>query len=90
MGLTLRIATGGISHETAFAVVELLRVALPALGSAVSVVAGAVETRHGEELGALGAAIIAAVGAGLYPDLETAVGAMTRIRDRIWSMCPHR
>jgi L-xylulokinase len=36
-----------------------------------------------EELGALGAAIIAAVGAGLYPDLETAVASMTRIRARI-------
>ena len=48
----LALPQGGISHETAFAVVELLRVALPALGSAVSVVAGAVETHHGEELGA--------------------------------------
>ena len=36
-----------------------------------------------DELGALGAAIIAAVGVGLYPDLETAVAAMTSVRDRI-------
>jgi L-xylulokinase len=41
------------------------------------------ELAGAEELGALGAAIIAAVGAGLYPDLETAVAAMTRVRDRI-------
>jgi L-xylulokinase len=41
------------------------------------------EIAAAEELGALGAAIIAAVGAGLYPDLETAVASMTRVRDRI-------
>jgi len=35
------------------------------------------------ELGALGAAIVAAVGVGLYPDLETAVAAMTRVDRRI-------
>ncbi|MGA9848651.1 MAG: FGGY-family carbohydrate kinase [Roseiarcus sp.] len=41
------------------------------------------EIAEAHELGALGAAIIAAVGVGLYPDLATAVAAMTRIRDRI-------
>jgi len=41
------------------------------------------EMADANELGALGAAIIAAVGAGLYPDLETAVAAMTKVRDRI-------
>src|SRR5271165_3713906 len=41
------------------------------------------EIAEAEELGALGAAIIAAVGAGLYPDLETAVASMTRIRAHI-------
>jgi L-xylulokinase len=41
------------------------------------------EIAAADELGALGAAIIAAVGAGLYPDLETAVASMTRVRDRI-------
>ena len=41
------------------------------------------ELAAAEELGALGAAIIAAVGVGLYPDLETAVAAMTSVRDRI-------
>ena len=41
------------------------------------------ELAGAEELGALGAAIIAAVGVGLYPDLESAVAAMTSVRDRI-------
>ncbi len=35
------------------------------------------------ELGALGAAIVASVGVGLHPDLETAVAAMTRVSKRI-------
>jgi diguanylate cyclase (GGDEF)-like protein len=47
----LALPRGGISHETALAVVELLRVALPAFGAQVAVAAGAVETHHGEELG---------------------------------------
>jgi len=42
---------GGASHETALAVVELLRFALPTFGAQVAVAAGAVETHHGEELG---------------------------------------
>jgi L-xylulokinase len=41
------------------------------------------ELAAASELGALGAAIVAAVGVGLYPDLETAVAAMTRVRGRI-------
>ncbi len=41
------------------------------------------ELAEASELGALGAAIIAAVGVGLHPDLEAAVAAMTRVRDRI-------
>jgi L-xylulokinase len=41
------------------------------------------ELAAASELGALGAAIVAAVGVGLYPDLETAVAAMTRVRDRV-------
>jgi len=41
------------------------------------------ELAAAKELGALGAAIVAAVGGGLYPDLETAVAAMTRTRERI-------
>ena len=49
----LALPRGGISHETAQAVVELLKVALPALGSQTSVAAGSVETPHGEELGAV-------------------------------------
>jgi len=35
------------------------------------------------ELGALGAAMVAAVGVGLYPDLGAAVAAMTRVMRRI-------
>ena len=35
------------------------------------------------ELGALGAAIVAAVGVKLYPDLDAAVAAMTRVTSRI-------
>ena len=41
------------------------------------------ELAAASELGALGAAIVAAVGVGLYPDLESAVAAMTRVRDRV-------
>jgi len=41
------------------------------------------ELAAANELGALGAAIVAAVGAGLYPDLETAVATMTGIRERV-------
>ena len=35
------------------------------------------------ELGALGAAIVAAVGVGLYPDVDAAVAAMTRVTRRV-------
>ena len=53
----LALPRGGISDESARAVVEMLRVALPAAGTNAAVAAGAVETRHGEELGAaMGAA----------------------------------
>jgi L-xylulokinase len=38
-----------------------------------------VETSIANELGALGAAIIAATGAGLHPDLQTAVDRMARV-----------
>ena len=41
------------------------------------------ELSGANELGALGAAIIAAVGVGLYPDLDAAVAAMTRVTCRI-------
>jgi len=41
------------------------------------------ELSDANELGALGAAIIAAVGVGLYPDLDAAVAAMTRVTKRI-------
>jgi len=46
----LALPQGGVAAETAKAIVELLRVALPAFGARVSVSAGAVETRHGQEL----------------------------------------
>ncbi|MEP6872966.1 MAG: EAL domain-containing protein [Burkholderiales bacterium] len=53
----LALPRGGISDETARAVVALLQSTLPAFGAQVSVAAGAVETRHGDELGAtMGAA----------------------------------
>jgi len=42
---------GGVANETALAIVELLRLALPTFGPQVAVAAGAVETHHGEELG---------------------------------------
>jgi len=41
-----------------------------------------VETIETEEASALGAAMIAAYGAGLYPDLKSAVKAMSRIKKR--------
>ena len=41
------------------------------------------ELSDASELGALGAAIIAAVAVGLYPDLDAAVAAMTRVTNRI-------
>ena len=41
------------------------------------------ELAEANELGALGAAIIAAVGVGLHSDLDAAVAAMTRVRERI-------
>ncbi|MEI7899582.1 MAG: FGGY-family carbohydrate kinase [bacterium] len=41
-----------------------------------------VEIPDGSELGALGAAITAAVACGLYPSYETAVAAMTRVARR--------
>lgn len=41
------------------------------------------ELAAASELGALGAAIVAAVGVGLYPDLATAVAAMSHVRGRI-------
>lgn len=53
----LALPQGGVAQETAQAIVELLRVALPAFGTQVSVSAGAVETRHGEELGAVMGAV---------------------------------
>ena len=41
------------------------------------------ELSDANELGALGAAIVAAVGVGIYPDLHAAVAAMTRVARRI-------
>ena len=42
-----------------------------------------VETVAAEEAGALGCAIASAVATGAYPDLDTAIGAMTEIHDPI-------
>ncbi len=41
-----------------------------------------VQRPHTYETSGLGAAIAAAVGAGLYPDFESAVGRMVRVKDR--------
>ena len=41
------------------------------------------ELSNATELGALGAAIVAAVGVGLHPDLDAAVSAMTRVTKEI-------
>ena len=49
----LALPRGGIADETARAVTELLRLALPAFGVQVAVASGAVETRHGEDMGAV-------------------------------------
>ncbi len=42
-----------------------------------------IELSPAKELGALGAAIVASVAVGLHRDLETAVAAMTRVKERI-------
>ena len=49
----LGLPAGGVARETAQAVIELLRAALPALAAHVAVAAGAVEMRHGAELAEL-------------------------------------
>ena len=46
----LALPVGGLARETAQAVVELLRAALPAFAQGVAVAAGAVETLHGAAL----------------------------------------
>ena len=49
----LGLPAGGVARETAQTVIDLLRAALPALAAHVAVAAGAVEMRHGAELGEL-------------------------------------
>ena len=49
----LGLPRGGVARETAQAVIDLLRAALPALAAHVAVAAGAVEMRHGAELAEL-------------------------------------
>jgi sugar (pentulose or hexulose) kinase len=49
-----------------------------------------VERPHTFETSTLGAAIDAAVGLGLYPDFESAVRSMTRIRDAFEPVPEHR
>jgi L-xylulokinase len=48
-----------------------------------------VEVASGSELGALGSAICASIAAGLHPDYETAIAAMTRV-DRRFEPDPER
>ena len=52
----LALPEGGLSDETARALIDLLRAALPGFGAQASVAAGAVETRHGDEIGVVMAA----------------------------------
>ena len=60
----LVLPAGGMSHETALAVVGLLRAALPTFAGRVAVAAGAVEMRHGAALAELlGHADLALAGA---------------------------
>jgi diguanylate cyclase (GGDEF)-like protein len=49
----LGLPAGGVAYETAQALTELLRAALPALAPHVAVAAGAVEMHHGAELAQL-------------------------------------
>lgn len=49
-----------------------------------------VERPHTYETSGLGAAIAAAVGAGIYPDFATATAHMTRIRDRFLPNTAHK
>lgn len=71
----LALPEGGIAEETARALIELLRAALSGFGGPVSVAAGAVETRHGDDLGAAMAAadfaLAKAEGAGPFAVVST-------------------
>jgi diguanylate cyclase (GGDEF)-like protein len=49
----LGLPAGGVARETAQALIELLRAALPLLAAQVAVAAGAVEMRHGAEINEL-------------------------------------
>jgi sugar (pentulose or hexulose) kinase len=49
-----------------------------------------VERPHTYESSGLGAAIAAAVGAGMYPDFATATAHMTRVRDRFVPNAVHQ
>ena len=73
----LALPEGRLADETAHAVVELLRAALPTFATRASVAAGAVETRHGEAIAAvMGAADFALARAeGSGPFTVVATGA---------------
>lgn len=66
---TLRISGGGSQSE------QVMQITADIFGMEV-------ERPHTFETSGLGAAIAAAVGAGLYPDFASAVSAMTRVKDR--------
>ena len=91
----LALPAGGLAFDTAQAVVELLRAALPAFAQGVAVAAGAVETRHGAELGdVLGGADLALARAesagGFAVDAASAsVDAWAGLGERGWTARVH-
>jgi EAL domain-containing protein (putative c-di-GMP-specific phosphodiesterase class I) len=86
----LALPVGGVALETAQALVELLRAALPAFAQGVAVAAGAVETRHGavlaEVLGGADLALARAESRGPFAvDAERASpGALAGLGERGW------
>jgi EAL domain-containing protein (putative c-di-GMP-specific phosphodiesterase class I)/GGDEF domain-containing protein len=87
----LALPAGGLASETAQAVVELLRAALPAFAQGVAVAAGGVETRHGAALGdVLGGADLAlaraeSAGAFSVDVAKASVDAWAGLGERGWT-----
>ena len=87
----LVLPAGGLALETAQAVVELLRAALPAFAQGVAVAAGAVETRHGaamsEVLGGADLALLRAESAGPFAvdAVDEPTGAWVGLGERGWT-----
>ena len=90
----LGLPAGGVARESAQAVIDLLRVALPAFAMQVGVVAGAVETRRamalGELMGQADLALARAEAAGPYSvestgEAGTARSTWALLGDHGWS-----